>query len=183
MQAGWYLAQLSEKVKNCTREDLYVILRSGKEEYKDRVSSAMTAFLELHELSLPEDWRSQPLFLALYLVLPNDVRGETFEVRRIMKGERIGCIDYEESEDEEYECCDYDGRSHMNEWYEYPRVYTEYIIKSTTSYIPITARPVPIPGNFIELVTKFAETFPCTLNLKNLKKFLPSEGPYSIPEN
>lgn len=178
-----------KKVENHAREDLYVILRTGKEKYEYKISSAMVAFLKLHELKLPKDWKSQPLFVALYLVLPNDVNEETFKVCKIAKGERIEYInrEYYTESDEEYEYCDYDGRSHRNEWYseyESQRTYSECISPKIAGHsVDITRRPTPIPENFLELVTEFAKTFPCTLNLERLKKFLPSEGPYSIPTN
>lgn len=180
------LSILSKKIGSHTREDLYVILRSGKAGYEDKTSSSMTAFLKLHELELPKDWRSQPLFVALYIALPNDVSEETFKVVKIANGEKIGHVDsqmYYSDDDEEYEYCDYDGRSHTNEWYEYTRTYSEYISHNTVNFANITRRPIPIPENFVELVTEFSETFPCTLNLERLEKFLPSEGSYSIPKN
>lgn len=183
------ITRLVDNVENYAREDLYVILRTGKERYEKIIAPVMVAFLELHELELPIDWRSQPLFIALYLVLPDNVTDERFKVQKIAKGERIGYINCHyvlDDTDEAYEYCDYDGRSHRNEWYsEYEyvceRTYSEYMSNNSTNSTSITRRPTPVPENFLELVTEFSKTSSCTLNLWKLKEFLPLEGPYSIP--
>jgi hypothetical protein len=154
----------AKKVLSVATEDIYVLLRKGKIEDGLNNSHCISSIMYLNSMALPQDWRSDPTFLVLYLLLPNDKK-ETFKIERILKGKMVGsiatrfCLEnntYEEFLSE-------DANNPKNE--------------------VISPTPTPLENYLLVILEKYSKNYNYPLNINNLRKHLPLEGSYYLNTN